>query len=48
MNSEFVGRFYDPLGLFAPVVIRFKIFLQELSIAKLDWDESLTGELLTK
>ena len=25
-----VGRFYDPLGFVSPVVIRFKIFFQEL------------------
>ena len=45
---SFVGKFYDSLGLLAPVVVRFKIFLQELSIAKIGWDESLTGDLLLK
>ena len=43
-----VGKFYDPMGLLSPVVIKFKIFLQELCEAKLGWDQSLTGRLLEK
>jgi hypothetical protein len=43
-----VGRFYDPLGFVSPVVIQFQILFQELSRAKLDWDELLDGELLHK
>ena len=34
--------------IFAPVVIRFKIFLQELCEAKLEWDEPLPNNLLGK
>ena len=41
-----VGKFYDPLGLLSPIVTRFKIFLQELCEAKLDWDQPITGRLL--
>lgn len=37
-----VGKIYDPMGLL------FKIFLQELCEAKLDWDEPLTDGLLMK
>ena len=33
-----VGRFYDPLGYLAPVVVQFKVFLRELCEAKLEWD----------
>ena len=43
-----VGRFYDPLGLLAPVVIQFKIFFQELCEAKLEWDQVLPDSLLGK
>ena len=43
-----VGKFYDPLGILSPVVIAFKIFLQELCKALLGWDDVLTGDLLLK
>ncbi len=35
-----VGRFYDPMVL-SPIVVRYKIFLQELCEAKLEWNEPL-------
>ena len=32
------GRFYDPFGYLAPVVVQFKIFVRELCEAMLEWD----------
>ena len=43
-----IGRFYIPLGFVSPVVIQFKIFFQELCRAKLEWDQTLEGEVLRK
>uniref|UniRef100_A0A1X7SND0 Reverse transcriptase domain-containing protein n=1 Tax=Amphimedon queenslandica TaxID=400682 RepID=A0A1X7SND0_AMPQE len=43
-----VGKFYDPLGILSPVTIRFKILFQELCREKRDWDEPITGPLLTR
>lgn len=37
-----IGKFYDPLGFLAPVIIRFKRLLQKLCEQKLQWDEALT------
>ena len=41
------GRFYDPIGLATPV-IKFKVLVQELFCAMLQWDETLTGKLLER
>ena len=43
-----VGKIYDPLGILSPLVILFKIFLQQLYAVKLEWDEELTGQMLEK
>ena len=43
-----VGRFFDPIGYLAPVVVRFKVFFQELCRSKVGWDEPLIRELLDK
>lgn len=43
-----VSRFYDSLGFFSPVTIRFKVLFQELCASTVDWDEPLTSELLHK
>ena len=42
-----VGRFYDPMGVLSPVVIQFKIF-QQLCESRVEWDQPISGELLSK
>ena len=38
--------FYDPLKVLSPCIVLFKLLLQKVWKAGLDWDESLFGELL--
>ena len=40
-----IGRFYDPLGFFTRVTIRFKIFFQRLCDEMTTWDEPLNEVL---
>ncbi|MEW8544133.1 MAG: DUF1759 domain-containing protein, partial [Candidatus Thiodiazotropha sp.] len=39
-----IASIFDPLGLFSPVTLQGKIFLQALWNKKLQWDESLSEE----
>ena len=41
-----IGRFYDPLGFIAPIVVRYKVFMQTLCEAKIGWDETVPEPLL--
>lgn len=36
-----IARMFDPLGWIAPVIVRSKIFMQELWAIRLDWDDEL-------
>ena len=40
------SKIYDPIGLISPITIRFKVLLQELHGARIEWDEEINGELL--
>lgn len=40
-----MNRIYDPIGLISPVLIKGKIFLQQLWTLKLDWDMALSSDL---
>lgn len=37
---------FDPLGLINPLIVKLKILFQDICLAKLEWDEHLTGKLL--
>lgn len=39
------SKLFDPLGLVAPTIVKAKIFLQELWLQKLDWDDELPAIL---
>ena len=43
-----IGRFYDPLGFLAPLIIKFKVVFHKLCESKVDWDQKLAGELVHK
>lgn len=43
-----VSKFFDPLGILSPVIIVFKLFLQELTKSQIDWDQPIEGFLLDK
>ena len=36
---EIVGRFYDPIGVLSPVVVSFKVLIQEICESCVDWDQ---------
>ena len=42
------AKFYDPLGLFAPVLIIAKILFQDIWLRGIDWEEILPAELATR
>jgi hypothetical protein len=45
--SSIVAAIFDPLGLISPVVV-YKMFLQQLWVHKIDWDNQLPSELLNQ
>ena len=40
-----INAIYDPLGLLAPLTIRYKLTLQKMTSLNLGWDEVLQGEI---
>lgn len=40
-----LNRVFDPMGFLVPVLIRGKIFMQQIWQLKLEWDKSLTDDL---
>lgn len=43
-----IAKLFDPLGLLAPIIIKAKIFIQELWSIKLEWDDPLPEQLTNK
>lgn len=43
-----IARLFDPLGWMAPCVIKAKILMQNLWRASIEWDESLSEDLLAQ
>ena len=35
-----IAKFYDPVGLIQPVIIKLKLLIQELCLTNVDWDSN--------
>ena len=42
------GKFYNPLGMLASIVLKFKVFMQTLCRAKIGWDGPIPETLMAK
>ena len=40
-----IARFYDPVGLIQPVIIKLKLLFQEVFLTNVDCDSKITGQL---
>ena len=45
---QVTASIYDPLGYFAPSILEVELFIQELWIARLEWDLELSKEKTSK
>ena len=43
-----IGRFYEPLGFLAPIMMRYKVFMQALCKAKIGLDETVPQALMAQ
>ena len=43
-----VNKFYNPLRILSPVIIKMKLLLQEISLTQTEWDEVLSEDLAKK
>jgi len=42
------AKIFDPLGFLSPIIIGAKLLFQQVCISKVEWDQSLEGETLSK
>ena len=42
------AKIFDPMGFSSPFTVKMKVIFQELCTEKVDWDEELSGNLLSK
>ncbi|XP_072380528.1 uncharacterized protein [Diabrotica undecimpunctata] len=42
---SFISKFYDPLGLAGPVLVKAKVIMQTIWLRKIKWDEVLPNKL---
>jgi hypothetical protein len=42
------AKIFDPMGFLSPFTVKMKVIFQELRTEKVDWDEELSGNLLSK
>ena len=40
-----IAKFYDPVGLIQPVIIKLKLLFQEVCLTNVDWNSKITGQL---
>ncbi|XP_044575157.1 uncharacterized protein LOC123258966 [Cotesia glomerata] len=43
-----IAKLYDPLGFLAPIVVKAKIYMQDLWLDRVSWDEQLSQSLIHK
>ena len=45
---KFVASIFDPLGIVAPAVVKIKLLFQKLCPLKIDWDLTLSEDLIVE
>lgn len=42
---SYISKFYDPLGLLGPIFVSAKVIMQQLWLAKIDWDTQIPNNI---
>ena len=43
-----IAKFYDPIGLIQPIIIKLKLLFQEVCVTHVDWDIEISEQLKDK